>query len=116
MGGIPPIRLDPLARLLGNEGRGHDHARHPVLGERAVQAIPTGAGLVGDDHAGAVAVEPSKELLDVGFSGSDLADGDDVGRAVGAGVGDGDTLFMAVETDEKGGRLWLAWLTSVNVR
>jgi hypothetical protein len=34
-----------------------------------------------------------------------LAAVDDVGRAVGAGVGDGDTLFMDVQADEKGGRL-----------
>jgi hypothetical protein len=52
-----------------------------------------------------MAVEPSKELLEVGFSGADLADVDDVGRAVGAGVGHSDGFFVDVQTDEKGGRL-----------
>jgi hypothetical protein len=52
-----------------------------------------------------MAVEPSKELIDVGFSRADLADVDDIGRAVGAGVGNRDGLLVDVQTDEKGGRL-----------
>jgi hypothetical protein len=65
---------------------------------------PTAAGadLAGDDLSGAVTVKPSKELIEVGFSRAELADRDDLGRAIGAGVGDGDTLRMDVQNDEKG--------------
>jgi hypothetical protein len=52
-----------------------------------------------------VTVKPSKELIEVGFSCANLADIDDLGRVIGACVGYGDTLFVDVQADEKGGRL-----------
>jgi hypothetical protein len=52
-----------------------------------------------------VTVQPSKELVEVGCSGADLADVHDVGRTVGAGVGHRDRLFVDVQADEKNGRL-----------
>jgi hypothetical protein len=105
LGGIPPIRLHALARLLGDEGWGHDQARDPLVGELAIQAVSARAGLVGDDESGGATVKPSKELLEVGFSRADLADVDDIGRAVGAGMGHSDRVLVDVQTDETGGRL-----------
>jgi hypothetical protein len=105
LGGIPPIRLYSFARLLGDEGRGHDHARDPLVGEFAIQAISARASLVSDHESGGVTVKSSKQFLEVGLSRADLADIDDIGRAIGAGVGHSDAVLVDVQTDEKGGRL-----------
>jgi len=73
LGGISPIRLHSLAMLLGDEGRGHDKTGDALPGERAIQAVSAGAGLVGDDESGGVTVKPSKALIQVGFSSADPA-------------------------------------------
>jgi hypothetical protein len=100
--GISPIRLHSLARLLGNEGGGHDQTRDAFLRERPIQAVAARTGLAGDDEPGGVTVQPSKELFEVGFSRANLPDVDDVGRVVDGGVGDRDAVLMDVQTDEIG--------------
>ena len=96
MGGISPIGLDALTWLLRNQRGRHHQTRHPSVGQRAIQARAARAGLVGDDESSGTTVQPSQELVEVGFPGADLAHIDNIGRAVGAGVGDGDGRFVDV--------------------
>ena len=87
---VAAVGLDLVAGLLRDQRGGDDKTLEPLPGQVAVQDVAAGAGFIGEDEAGSLALKPADELVDVSLAGADLSD---VGHLVN------------IQTDEEGGRL-----------
>src|SRR5262245_42318887 len=97
------VGFDAIPGLLGS-GRRHDPADMAFFGQRAIEPVPTEACLIDSDEMLAIRLHLPDELIDVTLSCTDVAQGDDVGVLLGD-VGNGNRLFMDIQSDVKRARL-----------
>ena len=99
---VPPVGLDPLARLARDEARrDHDAVVAPVA-EVPVRPIATGAGLISEAQRPASPAEPGRQLVQGRRFVGDLADEPHLAVAARLGHADGDRRLVHVQPDEGG--------------
>jgi hypothetical protein len=76
------------------------------FGQRAVEPVPTRACFIDQDEMLAFGLHLPDALIDVTLSCPDVAEGDDFGVMFLGDVGNGDRLFMDIQSDVKRARLW----------
>jgi hypothetical protein len=101
--GVPAIGLDPIPRLLGNEGGGNYQTGVSFFAQVPVEAVAGRTGLVGEDQLLSVSLEPADELVDIAFSGADGPNEGNIGLAIIGNIPDRDEVLVHIQTDENCG-------------
>lgn len=96
---VPPVGLDPIARLSSNQRRRSDDAAMPEIGELAIDAISASAGFIAEFEPTAVLAQSLGELGHVQRRIGDRADEAYCSVATLLGSGDRQCSFVDVETD-----------------
>jgi hypothetical protein len=91
---------------VGDQWGSDDPADLAFVGEIAVEPITARAGFIDKDKVLAFGPQPTDEFIDVALAGTDVTKGDDLGVAVLGDVGDGNRVFMDIETDVECARRW----------
>jgi hypothetical protein len=103
--GVPPVGLDPVAWLLGEQGGGDHPADVALLRQGTIE--PGAAGTGGVDAAALLALgrELPDALGDRTLPGPNRAAGDNLGPMVLGAIGESDGLFRPLHADGERGRL-----------
>ncbi len=102
--GVAAIGLDAVAGAAWDHRWGDDAAGQVFLGEVAVQPVAARTGFVDESESVRFRVQFANELVDVAAVGADLPEEHDVCAIIGA-VGDGNRLFVNIETNVHRGRI-----------
>jgi hypothetical protein len=102
---VTTVGLDPIARLLGNQGGSDDPADVAWFHQVTREPRTAGTGFVDQDARRALRLQLPSQLSNSALPGSDRAEGDDL-RAMGLGdVGDRTSLFVDISSARKRARL-----------
>jgi hypothetical protein len=85
--------------LLRDERWGDHPADEGLLGEIAVEPIPTGTGLIDKAQMRGLRLEFADQGLDVALPGADGAQEDHLGAPLFRDIGHSDGLFVHIQTD-----------------
>ena len=102
---IASVRFHFVAGLLRDQRGRHDLTGEPLGDQVAIEGVAARAGLVRKHQRGRLRLQPPDQFVEVRLARADRAEKH---RRVGAlplRMGDGDRIFMDVETDEKRSRL-----------
>ena len=80
--GVTAVGFDPIAGLFGDQRGRDDPADMAFFGQIAIEPVPTGAGFIDKDEMFAFGLQLPDELIDVTLSGTDGAEGDDLGVVI----------------------------------
>src|SRR5262249_45950044 len=103
--GIPTVGFNPIPWRFGDQ-RGRDApADLAFFRQGAVEPIATRAGFIDKDTVEAFGWQPTDEITDVTLSCTDVAERDDLGAVVWRDRGDGNRIFMDIQTAVECARL-----------
>jgi hypothetical protein len=99
--GVPPVGLDPVARLLGDQGGRHNAAFVSCFQELSMHGIATGPGFVDKGEACSIFGKLFRQFHDSIQSVGDVAVEAHL-TASGVGDGNGNAVLVYVKSDEFG--------------
>ena len=103
--GVSSVGFDPIPWLFGDQRGRDDPADMAFFCEIAVEPIATRAGFIDKDEVRAFGLQPTDELIDVTLSCTDVPEGDDLRVVVLSDRGDGNRVFMDIQSDVERARL-----------
>jgi hypothetical protein len=103
--GVTAVGLHPVARLLGNQGRGDDPADAAFWGEIPGEPVATGSRVIDNDEMWGVRVELPAEGSDVTWTGADGAQIDDLGVVIFGHRGHRQRILVPIEPTIEWARL-----------
>jgi len=105
LGRIASSGIDAVARLLRDQRRGYDPAAQCLLGETTIKPVPAGSSFVDKDQRCRLRGERADELVKGALAGTDTPQEDDLYLPRIVDLGDGDGVFVHIQTDEECGRV-----------
>ena len=96
---VTSVSLHAIAWFLRDERGGKHPADEVLLGERAVEPIPTGTGLIDTEKMRGLRLECADPGIDVALPGADSAQEDHLGAPLFRDLGNGDRLLGHIQTD-----------------
>ena len=106
MYGVAAVGVDAVARLFGDERRGHDPTEMAFLGQIAGEPSAPGTCLLNDDAGCGLGLPLSDELIAVTLARADAAQKDHFGPVILGHVGDRNGLLRDIHADIQGGSVW----------
>ena len=102
---IPAVGFNPIARLFGDQRGSDDPADMAFFGQIAIEPIPARAGFIDKDELRTFGLQLTDKFIDITLAGTNVAEGAHLG-VVGCGdIGNGDRLFVDIQTDVECARL-----------
>ena len=105
MDGVTTGSLDPIARLVGNQGRGDDPAVMALLRQITLEPVATRPRFIDKGQGLGLGGHLSKELIKSGRPGAEGAEVDDLSVVVFGDVGYGHRVLMNIHSDVQRARL-----------
>jgi len=103
--GVSAVGVDAIPRFCRDQ-RGGDHpAVIALVRSIPIEPIATGSGCRDEDHMVGLRWHRAAELIDVILAGAEGAEGGDLGTVILSDRGNGNRLFVDIQTDADGGRL-----------
>jgi hypothetical protein len=103
--GVAAVGFHAGARLVRNQGGGHDPTAVAFLGQIALAPIPTRARFIDQDEVFGRGVQCAEEIIDGDVPCADGAEGANVRVMIRRDVSHRDSVFMAIPPDVKRARL-----------
>jgi len=75
------------------------------FGEIAIEPIPAWASFIDKDEMRTFVLQLTEEVIDITLAGTNVAKGDDLGVVVLGDIGNGNGLFVDIQTDVECARL-----------
>jgi hypothetical protein len=98
---IAPVRLDSVARLLGNARRGHHPTFEILLGQVPIQPVPARPRFVDQVQRLALRLQLADQFVEVALPGPDRPQEHDLRFALLPHVGNREALLMDSQPDKQ---------------
>jgi hypothetical protein len=103
--GVSSVGFDPIPWFFGDQRGRDDPANLAFFGQIAVEPIPTRACFIDKDEVFTFGLELTDESIDVTLTGANIPDRDDLSAVVLSDIGNGNGLFVDIQSDIDRGRL-----------